>query len=192
MANRRICSVKNCSNPIHSRGWCRLHYYRWHRNGEMTPRYANDGTPHRFIHETALPFRSNDCLIWPFSRNARGYAEASKLHGTKLVHRAICIVVHGDPPTKRHHAAHSCGNGRSGCVNPLHITWKTPKQNEADKVRHGTSNRGERQGRAKLTEKQVREIRIRSESERPCDLGRRFNVSEATIRDIRDRKNWNW
>ena len=28
------CSVQECENPRYSKGYCRLHYYRWRRNGD--------------------------------------------------------------------------------------------------------------------------------------------------------------
>lgn len=34
------CSVDGCGNPVQARGWCSLHYARWHRGGtiELRPR----------------------------------------------------------------------------------------------------------------------------------------------------------
>lgn len=29
----RICSIEGCGQPHVARGWCRRHYYRWHRSG---------------------------------------------------------------------------------------------------------------------------------------------------------------
>lgn len=31
----RTCSVLNCTHPTHSRGWCRTHYNRWHKFGDV-------------------------------------------------------------------------------------------------------------------------------------------------------------
>lgn len=28
------CSIENCSKPVASRGWCRMHYVRWQRHGD--------------------------------------------------------------------------------------------------------------------------------------------------------------
>lgn len=52
----------------------------------------------------------------------------------------MCQKAHGDPPSPKHDAAHSCGRGHEGCVNPNHLSWKTKKQNQADRITHGTSH----------------------------------------------------
>lgn len=31
---QRICSIENCDRPHYGRGWCQLHYGRWHRHGD--------------------------------------------------------------------------------------------------------------------------------------------------------------
>lgn len=31
----KTCSVKTCSAPVSSRGWCRSHYSRWKRHGDV-------------------------------------------------------------------------------------------------------------------------------------------------------------
>jgi hypothetical protein len=44
------------------------------------------------------------------------------------------------------------------------VQWITKEENEADKIVHGRSNRGNRNGGAKLSESQVSEIRLRSQN----------------------------
>lgn len=63
----------------------------------------------------------------------------------------------GEPPTPKHCACHCDGNKDNNAIDNLR--WDTRSGNEADKLLHGTSNRGARNGMAKLTESQVREIR---------------------------------
>lgn len=71
------------------------------------------------------------------------------------------------------------------------MRWKTPSENQMDRVAHGTSNRGERCGSARLTENDVRTIRIRSD-ERVGVLAREYGVTHGTIIAIRKRKSWAW
>jgi hypothetical protein len=61
------------------------------------------------------------------------------LGDTLYAHRLMCQLAHGDPPTPDHIAAHSCGRGHEGCVNPNHLSWKTYSENELDKRVHGTT-----------------------------------------------------
>jgi hypothetical protein len=84
------------------------------------------------------------------------------------------LAAHGEPPTARHEAAHSCGKGHLGCVHPGHLSWKTRNENRADMVRHGMLPRGTIVSTNKLTEDQVREIRSRMGSETGMALAAEF------------------
>jgi hypothetical protein len=72
------------------------------------------------------------------------------------VHQIVCLTFHGPRPTPKHDAAHN--DGKKPNCHRDNIAWKTRAENEADKVLHGTSNRGERNGMAKLTDAQTAEI----------------------------------
>lgn len=106
-----------------------------------------------------LSHQGKRCLIWPFSLNTNGYGHL-KLPGsvnkTVYAHRIMCQLAHGDPPTPEHEAAHSCGNGHAGCVNPLHLSWKTTSENGLERRQHGTVPRN---NKPKLTLAQRTEIR---------------------------------
>lgn len=30
----KVCTIEGCGKPLEARGWCRLHYGRWRRNGD--------------------------------------------------------------------------------------------------------------------------------------------------------------
>jgi hypothetical protein len=146
-----------------------------------------------FFEEVVLTYEGNDCLVWPYCRNQRGYGILRhEGYTTKFVHRLACARVHGPGPTSRHQAAHSCGNGSGGCCNPNHLSWKTPEGNAQDKVLHGTANRGERQGNSKLTTEQVLEIRFLARSIPQVELSLMFGVGDNTISCIVNRKSWAW
>jgi hypothetical protein len=98
--------------------------------------------------------------------------------------------VNGEPPSPQHHAAHNCGN--ASCVNPYHIRWATPSENQADRVEHGTSNRGERNGQTALTEDQVREIRALDRVISDDEISMRYGVSKSSILNILHGKTWGW
>ncbi len=72
------------------------------------------------------------------------------------IHVLVALAFRGPRPTPEHQAAHDDGNKLNN--HWTNIIWKTRVENEADKVRHGTSNRGERNGQAKLTDAQVAEF----------------------------------
>ena len=151
-----ICSVDGCERCAQARGLCHTHYEHLRRSGNLPPaRNAPRGAPRALIEaftwiESHASFDSEKCLPWPFACRRRGYG-AVAVEGKLLpAHRYICECVNGPPPTPKHVAAHSCGKGHEGCVNPRHLRWATYGENEADKIVHGTDGRGERHPMAKL------------------------------------------
>ena len=66
------------------------------------------------------------------------------------------------------------------------LLWGTQVQNMQDALRHGTDTRGERNGRAKLTQLESNEIRKRLQNgERGKDLASVFGVWQSTITNIK-------
>ena len=122
------------------------------------------------------------CLIWPFRRAQNGYPQIGAARVVPT--RVMCEHRHGPPPSPKHQAAHSCNNGHGGCVNPWHLDWKTPAENQLDRP-----DRGGRMPR-KLTLEQVDEIRSMKGRERTVDTAERFQVTEANIRHIQSGKTW--
>lgn len=130
------------------------------------------------------------CLIWPFAR-VRGYGHVSVDGVLHYAHRYMCQIAHGEPPSSDHHAAHSCGRGDDGCVNPRHLSWKTQSENEIDKRRHGTSRAVTSEGlRYKLTAEQVAEIRAMRGTKTQAELAKMFGVSRRNIGMIQTGQSW--
>lgn len=135
-------------------------------------------------------YAGDGCLLWPFARLPDGRAAVSQRLGSSKAARVMCRAAHGNPPP-RHEAAHSCGKGHEGCINPRHLRWATPTDNQADKIAHGTTNRGERHGMARLTAPEVLAIRSiagRSQS----DIAKEFGVSRRTVGFIQTKQRWAW
>lgn len=101
--------------------------------------------------------QGDECVTWPMSQDGRGYGVCAFEGCSYKAHRLMCVLAHGEPPTPKHQAAHSCGNGHLRCVNPRHLSWKTMTENAADMVAHGTA-RFDRGRRYRLTVEQVQEI----------------------------------
>jgi hypothetical protein len=104
----------------------------------------------------------------------------------------MCILAHGDPLSGGLEAAHNCGNGHLGCCNPKHLRWATHLENEGDKRIHGTLPQGERQGRHRLSQDDVQQIRSMKGAMLDCDIAEQFDVHLSTISAIRRGKSWAW
>lgn len=110
--------------------------------------------------------------------------DGSKHHVS--VHRMVCIAFRGPQPDGRPHAAHL--NSDKTDNREQNLAWKTPKENEADKVAVGRSNKHERNGRAKLTRNQVDEIRASTATN--IALAAKYGISPTSIGEARNGVKW--
>jgi len=192
MATSRLCSIPGCNKPARSRGWCSAHYQRWLNRGPSMKCRTPPGERIRFAREEAALSQSDECLIWPFQRNSNGYGVVTVDGKRQPASRYICLLANGHPPTPSHHAAHSCGNGHLGCVNPRHLSWKTVIENHADKRIHGTVNRGSRNGRAKIKESDIKKIRHLKDKHTTDQIAEMFGIPRGTAWNIINGKSWRW
>lgn len=190
--NFKACSVDGCNGNAHhsvngvARGYCKAHYSRFLRHGDPLGGSTSTGDRLRFLNDVAVHHKGDDCLDWPFPKSNKGYSQVLIGERQIVTHRYICMIAHGLPPTPLHEAAHSCGN--TSCVNPSHLSWKTPVQNAADKLAHGTHICGEGHYAAKLTEEDVRFVR--SSPATATALADMLGVSRSAVSDARRRKTW--
>lgn len=193
MADIRICSVEGCEKPMICRGWCPMHWRRWRLYGDpLTTMTTPKGEPQAYYRDVVLAYDGDACLIWPYGKTD-GYGSMLRIgKGVGIVSRFVCEDAHGPAPTRQHEAAHSCGNGHLGCVAKRHVSWKTPKENAADKIAHGTVKRGRAHKSVKLTEENVREIRSLKGTISQRKLAARFGVSAGAIQCIFQGRNWAW
>lgn len=148
------------------------------------------GEPLKYLHEVVFAYdNASDCLPWPYARS-EGYGQVWICGVKTWVHRLMCERQNGPAPSPRHDAAHLCGKGHEGCVNGRHLKWKTRKGNHADKLEHGTHNRGENHNLVKVTEAAVREMRAFNGVLRV--MAEKHVVSRTTVCDIRHRRTWWW
>lgn len=188
-----ICYADGCERPKKLAGLCGMHHALKLRNGDPNIRKrAAVGEPERFYQEVVLPYDGHDCLHWPYGKTTAGYGVIGIAKKSTYVHRRLCEEIHGPPPTPEHEAAHSCGKGHEACVSRSHLSWKTSAENKADKLDHGTMNRGERCGTSKLTENQVREIRSLKGKMTQAAVAEMFGINKWTAMDIQNRKSWAW
>lgn len=124
--------------------------------------------------------QGDECLIWPFYRlMPGGYGTFGHLGELYYAHRYMCEQAHGPAPEGQH-AAHSCGKGSEGCVNPRHLSWKTVSENLKDRRRHGTQA-GSKGHVSHLTDQQIAEIRSLKGKMSQYAIAEKFGVSRGCI-----------
>ena len=191
MADGILCNIDGCGNPAKVRGWCGKHYARYWRHGDATVNLTNQGKPLPFL-RAALGTVDDACLTWPFDRSAKGYGRYHEDGKRVAAHRKMCELAHGPAPTPQHSAAHSCGKGHEGCVNPRHLRWATSKENHADKFIHGTIARGERNGNASMSESTARGVKSMLGNATQREIAAIYGVTRSAVRDIKIGRSWGW
>ena len=107
---------------------------------------------------------------------------------TVKVHQIVAAAFIGPCPPGQQVRHGPGGNSDNRVVN---LSYGTARQNIHDKFRDGTMARGERHGRAKLTEASVREIRVRhAAGEKVMALAREYGVAHATIGRVISGTGW--
>ncbi len=191
MASQRICKIDGCGKPYLASGFCRAHYKKWKRHGDPHGGYNFRGHPQAWLSRQAK-IVDDHCMIWPFGKAAFGYGVVWRETKMIAAHIVMCEAVHGPRPSDVHEVAHSCGKGRDGCVNPKHLRWATKTSNEADKIIHGTSNRGERNGHSKLTQADIKTIRSLAGKMKQSDIADEYGVTRGGISSIVTGRTWGW
>lgn len=137
----------------------------------------------------SIPEPNSGCLLWTSTVTGKGYALLGIGHRDTRrevrAHRLAYEVAKGPIPDGMQ-VLHKCDV--PSCINPEHLFLGTNQDNMDDKVAKRRQPRGECAGNAKLTEAQVRAIRI---DERPRrEIARAFGLSPGTVTNIVNRKRW--
>ena len=141
-----------------------------------------------------LPTADTGCWLWQGCIGNHGYgrlAYGSKRKGEcvqETTHRLAYVAFHGEIPAGMY-VLHSCHKRQ--CVNPEHLRLGTLQENHADMVRAKRHTWGERNPQAKLTERDVREIRgLIAQGLTSREIADRFGVCRTAVIEIKYRRNW--
>lgn len=185
------CTREECDRRHYARGFCQKHW-QWNRNhGVEMPTYPK--APALDCLKGAVESAGEkDCIEWPFGRSGE-YGQMT-VDGRPRGAYEVAMELDGRPRPRigRFQARHTCNNPI--CVNPRHLRWGSWAQNQADRVVAGTDNRGSRNGQAKLSESDVREIRrLYSLGIGPTEIGKRFpQVTVKCVSAIANGRSWRW
>ncbi len=130
----------------------------------------------------------DECWEWIASLQTTGYGQFKV--GSRMIgaHRIVYFLNYGQPTG--FFVCHHCDNRK--CCNPKHLFLGTNADNMADAARKGRmikiGHKGETNGRAKLTAKQV--LAIRKSSATQVALAEKHGVTQVMISRIKLRKAW--
>ncbi|HEV2540221.1 MAG TPA: HNH endonuclease [Frateuria sp.] len=130
------------------------------------------------------------CVVSPYAKNAAGYG-VKRVGGTlHRHHRLVYAESRGVSidSLRGLEVMHLCDN--PACVNPCHLQLGTHTDNMRDMFAKGrrVAAVGESNGRARLTEAQVKEIRASGGSQR--QIAARFGIANSQVSLIKRRKIW--
>lgn len=100
----------------------------------------------------------------------------------RYVANLVCEAFHGPRPTGKF-SAH--GNGNRQDNSEGNLSWKTRKENEADKIIHGTKPLGSKVGGAKLTNEQAVNVhRLRQSGKTYHQIADEMGIGYHPVRGI--------
>jgi hypothetical protein len=184
-ARRRYCSppcaYAGLTRPMAERFWPKVN-----KDGPIPPHRPELGP----------------CWLWTASLNPGGYGQFGREgdHRPIVAHRISWELAFGPVPAGLY-VCHACDN--PPCVNPSHLFLGTQTDNMRDAATKGrlqniavthpeVLQRGEQRYNARLTEAQVREMRLRYAAGgiTQAALGQEYGVRHGTVSDIIRRNRW--
>jgi hypothetical protein len=160
-----------------------LHFKRVPRGTSTEDRIAYYSTPEP----------TTGCLLWLGTVNVHGYAVlgVTTSSGARMerVSRLVAAKKFGVDAVKGQHVLHRCD--QPACIAIEHLFLGQPRDNKADSMNKLRHNFGARNGRAKLTVGQAKEIKKRCRAGESAEqLSQEYGVGRDTIRAIRAGRRW--
>lgn len=128
---------------------------------------------------------NSKCWPWRGGVSPAKYGSLKFSGETWLAHRVAYTLVWG-PLAPGEIVRHTCDTPL--CCNPQHLLSGTHQANVRDRVLRGRSARGARNGRARLDENAVSQIRSSALSNK--QLAEQFGVTPHTIDAVKRRRSW--
>jgi len=150
---------------------------------------SNKGRVRSWKNRSGRGARPNAPRLLKLTTDKKGYQVVGFSDGKHkkqwFVHKAVLTAFVGPRPDGME-CCHGDGNRANNCLENLR--WDTKIANEADRAKHGTDNKGERHGRAKLTETDV--LAIVKDQRLNQVIAEDYGVSHQQIHCIKVGKLW--
>lgn len=180
------CSAPGCEQDARVRGACSSHYYYLTRYGQFE-RPVDEMNRERFWRRVDVG-EPDECWFWMMRLDSNGYGHMSIRAKHCAAHRLAWEFTNGPVPDGRW-VLHHCDN--PPCCNPAHLYIGHHAENTLDAIERDRYKHGELHPRAKLTKKQVDEIRrLRKEGWKYRDLAEKFGVSITTAQQAFTGARW--
>jgi hypothetical protein len=108
---------------------------------------------------------------------------------TIAIHRLVLLAFCG-APEKGQQCRHL--NGVRADDRLKNLCYGTVQQNQLDRNRHGTSNRGERNTWNKLTANDVRRIRRLLKTLSQFKIAKQYGIHQSAVSSIKNGRIWGW
>lgn len=136
--------------------------------------------------ETAAP-----CWLWNGAKDKYGYGVVRINKRNYLTHKVAWMIANNQLIPKGQVIRHTCH--KRNCVNPEHLITGSQLNNIDDRVKSNRSARGEQNGRTKLTQRDIRMIKVlKGLGWTETDIAQLLDVSRSAVANVLHNRSWNW
>jgi hypothetical protein len=193
LKDTEICSIEGCDSSFYGHGYCHKHYQRLKRHGDPLVLRGKK----RFLtiqdqFQSKYKIKDNGCWEWQGAKANHGYGVFRvTINGSNCLLRAhrFSYEQYIGKITSKMMVCHKCDN--PCCVNPEHLFLGSAKDNSLDMAKKKRSTFGERNPQAKLTEKQVKQIKLMLKKGISSPIiAIKYGVTSGAIRSIATQRIW--
>lgn len=141
------------------------------------------GTLAERLERDCIPEPNSGCLLWTTHVCTKGYGQFHWRGKFVMAHRSAWEVAHGPIP-RGMHVLHNCDV--PACINPAHLRLGTHADNMRDKKTRNRQPKGLAVATAKLSEDDIRAIRVDRRVGRV--IAAEYGVAKSLVYDIRNYK----